>query len=256
MSAHNRRVRQEFADIEVDDDINTPRSSLKVACLIKDSDSAPMALLRLLLYYDIIKENDAATVGYNVPFQSVIEQVRGRPQVCLKFIQRYTDLPDGESPVVSELSFRLMDETSQSMTPAKAEALARKIKTLFGTGTGFRWARGKDMFTYSDAKRGYFLQLLVQSRSEGRRIVEQVLDIQGHTPDWKNANYKENEEKTEAYPNTPPTEVIYGRSRRLPKRRPVCTLTFRVAFLHIDGLPNPIVLLDGSGYYRTALENF
>ena len=49
--AHNQQVRKEFDDIQVDDDITTPRGSLKVASLIDDKDTSTMTLIRMFLYH-------------------------------------------------------------------------------------------------------------------------------------------------------------------------------------------------------------
>jgi len=95
--------------------------------------------------------------------------------------------------------------------------------------------------------------LLVRDQAEGRRIVEQVLDIQSHTPDWQYGNYKENLEPTQAFPTNPPNKTIVGKSRKQYRRRPLVTVRFRNAQLHVQGLPNPIVLYDKSGFYKKAI---
>lgn len=251
-NAHNQQVRKEFSDIEIDDDINTARGSLKLACLIDDKDTATMTQLRLFLYHVIIKGNDSAPY-YSIPISTAIETLKFKPQIELNFSQNLRDVDDNNYPVRSEIKIRLVNETNTSITPTEAQRFATKIKTLFGAANGFKWHRGKAMFTYSDMEKGYNLQLLVFDKAEGRKIVEQVLDIQSHTPDWKNSFYKENEEPLEAYPNTPPSKTIYGKSRRLPRRRPICFLYFRTAFLHIEGVQKPIVLYDKTNYYKKAL---
>ena len=45
---HNRIVKEEFSDITDDDDIVTPRGSLKKACLLDDNDSAEMTVFKVL----------------------------------------------------------------------------------------------------------------------------------------------------------------------------------------------------------------
>ncbi|MFN7762546.1 MAG: hypothetical protein ACK5RE_18015 [Pseudanabaena sp.] len=109
------------------------------------------------------------------------------------------------------------------------------------------------MFTYSDSEKGYNFQLLVQSESEGKRITEQVLDIQSHTPDWKFANYKQNVEPSDAYPTNPPNRTRLGKSTKQKRKRPTVTMNFQYALLHVEGLPKPIALYDKSGRYREPL---
>jgi len=260
---HNRKVREVFRDVfDIPTDgipydpskitpVNSPRRVLRADLLIEDGDSfADMWLKRELL---VLIDDDPIPTGYSIPFQMFNDEVRFNPQIHLRFCQNYRDVVDDQAAVEAEVKIRIMGETEATLTPAKSNIYAQKIKTLFGAAGGFRWQKGKGMFTYAEPKKGYFLQLLVVSKAEGRRVAEQILDIQSHTPDWKFANYKENEEPTEAYPSIPPLKQIYGKSRRTPRRRPIASVRFRSAFLHIDGLPNPIVLYDNSGYYKTAI---
>jgi len=249
---HNQMVRREFDDIELDDDITTPRGSLKVASLIDDKDNGFVMLSRLLLYHIIIKGFGIPQI-YSVPFTDINDSVRYHPKIFLNFCQNYREVDADDSAVEGQISFRLMGETEATLTQANVNTYAQKIKTLFGNSGGFQWRKGKSMFTYSEPLKGYFFQLLVRDSAEGRRIVEQVLDIQSHTPDWQYANYKENLEPTQAYPASPPNKTIIGKSRKQYRKRPLVTVRFRNAQLHVQGLPNPIVLYDKSGIYRNPV---
>ena len=253
MQTHNRIIRDEFSDIEPDDDITTPRGSLKVACLLKDSDSALMTILRYWLFYvDLKKAQDLAPAIYGVPITSFQEHFQFAPHIKLYFLEDGDDVAEGYSRVKGEISFKLIGETSESITPAKAESLAHKIRTAFATGSGFVWKKGRIKVSYLDKARGYDFRLLVTTEAEGRRVIEQVLDIQNHTPDWDNLSIAESRAD---FPITPPTRHIYGKSRRLPRRRPRADVRFRVAELHIWGVPLPVILVDNTGTYRNALVN-
>ena len=250
--AHNQQVRKEFDDIDVDDDITTPRGSLKVASLMDDKDTSTMALIRMFLYHVIIKGFGSPTI-YAVPFTDINESVRYSPKIFLNFCQNYREVGADDSAVEGQISFRLVGETAESLSQANVNTYAQKIKTLFGNSGGFQWRKGKYMITYTDEKKGYFLQLLVRDQAEGKKIIEQVLDIQNHTPDWQYSNYKENLEPSQAFPASPPNKMIIGKSRRQYRRRPLVTVRFRNAQLHVQGLPNPIILYDKSGIYRSAI---
>jgi hypothetical protein len=250
--AVNTQIQREFSDVEVDNDLKSPRSSLKLACTHIDTDSAMMTIIRLILYYIVIKGYGIPEI-YSVPLSSVNEGLRYQPQIHLQFHESARFIREGESPVDSQIKFRLMNEKTATLTQADALRYAQKIKTLFGAGSGFTWARGKSMFTYSDGSKGYNMQLLVQTETEGKRIVTRVLEIQDHTPDWQYGNYKQNLEPTQAFPANPPNTTIMGKPIRKKRKRPVTTLNFRQAFLHVEGLPKPIVLYDKSGHYKKAL---
>lgn len=109
------------------------------------------------------------------------------------------------------------------------------------------------MCTYTDWEKGYQLQLLSRSEAEGRRVVEQVLDIQQDSPDWSYFNTKENAEPSQAFPTVPGRERVYGELRRQPRRRPIAEVRFQMALLHVIGVPAPVVLTDRSGTYPNPL---
>lgn len=253
MQVHNRIVREEFEDAD-DDDIATPRSSLKQACLLKDSDSAIQTLIRYWLFYvDIRKAQDLNTPVYGIPIPGYQEARKFKPQIQLYFQEDYNDIEAGFAPVTGEISFRLMTESEESLTENDARNYAQKIKTAFGSGSRFVWKKGKVQAVYTDRKHGYQLRLLVKTEAEGRRIVEQVLDIQGHAPDWKNLNISENAEPSARFPSLPSSERIFGKTRRLPRQRPTADVRFQYALLHIHGLPHPIVLVDYAKVFRNPL---
>jgi hypothetical protein len=250
--AHNQQVRREFDDIEVDDDISTPRGSLKVASLIDDKDTATMTLLRMFLYHVIIKGYGMPEI-YSVPITDINDSVRYHPKIFLNFSQNYREVDVNDTATTGQISFRLMGKTPENLTQADVNNYAQRIKTLFGNSGGFSWRKGKHMLTYIDPEKGYFLQLLVNDQTEGKRIVEQVLDIQSHAPDWQYANYKENLEPAQAFPANPPNKTLVGKSRKQYKKRPVVTVRFKFAELHVKGLPNPYILYDKTGRYKRAI---
>jgi hypothetical protein len=148
-----------------------------------------------------------------------------------------------------------MNESSSSINEAEARVLANKIKTLFASGSGYVWAKGKVQCVYTDRERGYALRLLCRTKAEGRRVIEQVLDIQNHSPDWKKMSVSENESASSAYPTIPPNELIFGRSRRTPRQRPIADVRFQYALLHVHGMPHPVVLVDRARLFREQLAS-
>ena len=254
----NRIVREEFNDVGADDwvpDISTSRGSLRVACTLKDNDTAVMTELRLFLYYYVLrKARDLVHPVYGSVIEGDGSRRKFKPQITLFFQEDFTDVELGYSPITGEISFRLMTETSQSLTESELRTYATKIKTLFTTGNGFVWQKGKEFCSYTDWEKGYQLQLLVRSKTEGRRIVEQVLDIQSHTPDWDKFNHQQNEAPSSAYPTNPGNQSILGRSRKKARKRPIADVRFQYALIKLDGLPNPIPLVDRSGIFLNPLE--
>ncbi len=250
----NDLVRREFRDLDgIEDSIDTPRTSLRQACLIGGNDSAKIIQLKLFLFYVILrKAKDLHPPIYAVPEKKAVLR-RNRPQVKLYFLEDLVDIEFGVPPVEGEISFRLMSETNDTLTRSKIEQLAIKIKNTFGSGNRYVWRKGKNMFSYSDWPLGYQLQLLVRDRTDGRDLAEKVLSLQNHTPDWSKANYAQNEDPLSAYPYNPGTEVVLGETKKKYRRRPNVDVRFTAAFLFLAEHPNPVVLYDSQLLYKNPV---
>lgn len=210
-------------------------------------------ILQVLALHQLIEGRDVGNI-YGIPttfYQQ--EALTYTPQVTLHFAEDIDDVEPGYDRVYGEINFRLVGETHETITEAKLTSLGNKIKLGFGGRTPFVWRKGKIKCNYTDKQRGYFLQILSRDVSEGKRVIGQVLDIQGHIPDWKNLNVRENQESSRAYPTIPPTEMILGKRRRLPRRRPVADVQFTKAECHIYSLPVPIIFYDQTKNPQTAL---
>lgn len=246
----NKIVKEEFSDVaELDiDDINKPRSVLRNACLIDSSERSIQAIIIKMLFFYIVlrKARDLQQPYYGIPIGTDETQRKYKPQIELFFQQDETDVEDAESRLEGRISFRLMNETSETLTKIELERLANKIKLKFGTASGYKWKKGKDMCSYIDREKGYQLQLLVFSKTEAKELITDVLSIQDHTPDWSKMNYKENEAPTEAFPIVRGNNTILGKIYKKPRLRPVETVRFQYAVAKIYGLGKPIPLMDRS----------
>ena len=254
---HNRIVKEEFADLgddSWDEDISVPRGSLRVACTMLDNDTAEMTLIRMMLFYlSLRKAQDMQAPIVGIPLLSFQETRKYKPQIMLYFQEDWQDVDHNYQPVTGEISFRLMNQETTSITNAEVTNWANKVKTNFGTGTGFVWKKGKEFTSYTDKEKGYQLQLLVRDLAEGKKVVEQVLDLQGHTPDWSKLNHLKNEAETIAFPTIPGNQTILGKSYKKPRKRPIADVRFQYAALNLHGFPKPIILYDKTGYYTKAI---
>lgn len=249
----NQEVREWFADLgdTWTADISTPRSSLRVGCTHMENDTVDMTVLRTLLFYFLVGQAEAATPPfYGIPSDAFQQAVTFLPQVKLFFYEDLSDVEPGYQPVTAELTYRLVGETSESMTTAKATVIANRIKTEFCSGGGFRFHKGKTKVQYEDKAKGYLLRINCFSVEEGKRVINKVLDLNNDSPNWDNLIHSQYEN---APPALPPTKHIYGKSRRMPRKRPVAWVRFRWAELHLWGLPRPINLIDRLNVRRNTL---
>ncbi len=246
---HNKRVRDWFLNVD-DNDIQSPRASIKHACVLKDDDTASMTMMRLWLFEVFVGGAQSFHPPlYTIPSMAFQDHAKFKPQITLFFAEDADDVELGYSKVTGEVSVRIIKETDDTITEVDVKAYATKIKSLFAGSTPFIWKKGRNMYSYTDTEKGYRLQILSTTQTEAKRLIEQVLDIQAHTPAWENLSESESASASTKYPALPPRKLILGKTRRMPRRRPVASVKFQYALLHIYGLPNPIVLVDRSWKY-------
>ncbi|BAY15703.1 hypothetical protein NIES21_15220 [Anabaenopsis circularis NIES-21] len=237
---HNKSVNKYFNNTPADS-LETPKSSLRVACTMKDSDTATMTMMRMWLFE--ITAGHAQSLQapmYAIPVQELQRDVKFKPQIKLYFRERLDqDTTDRISPARGEITIRLMNESSDTISRAKAVELARDIKREFATPV-FIWEKGWYKFTYLDTQHGYDLRLFVKSKAEGIRVARQVLQIQGHSFNDDYLNFVEHDR---SYPLNQGTHRVYGRTVKKPVQRPRVDLRFRYAQLLIWGQTTAVNLV-------------
>lgn len=253
----NQEVREWFSELgdeNWDPDITTPRGSLRVACTHQENDTIHITLLRTLLFYMVCKKAaDLQTPVYGIPVGTYQELRKFKPQILLYFLEDPADVDEDFAPVTGEISFRIMSETEESLSMSEVNSLANRIRTNFAAGSGFKWRKGKVQASYTDPARGYGLRLFCRDETEARQVIDKVLNCQNHSPDWKYLNISKNEEPVNAYPTLPDRKMLLGKTRRLPRKRPIADVRFQYALLHLWGMPNPVVLVDRSGRFSNPI---
>jgi hypothetical protein len=254
----NKQVRDEFRDIGDDNwqrDIGTPRASLRTACTHLADDTIDMTLARMWLFYGALqKAKTFHPAIYGIPsldFQSVMKFY---PQVELFFEEKFSETERGYTQLRAQIKFRLVGETTETLTRADAIVLANKIKAAFNPNKiPFAFKKGKELYTYSDQEKGYHFQLYVFNKTVAQSVITKVLQLRGHAPNWKLMNLHSSSDPSAAYPTIPPTKAILGKPVRQPRIRPVGTVRFTYALVHLHGLPEPLVLYDPDKRYTKPL---
>jgi len=150
------------------------------------------------------------------------------------------------------MNFRLMGESSASITEVKARALAQQIRSEFAsTAQGFIWSKGKNKVTYQDKENGYLLSVNAVSEAEAEQVIKKILAIQNHTFDSEKMVL--HAPKKNSVNNPTGTNLIYGQFRKKLRWRPTANVRFRWATMKVNGLPRDIALVDRTGYFPDAL---
>lgn len=237
----NRIVREDFSGVIADDDIVTPEGALRYACMLKDNDTADMTLLRLWLFY-IVREHAKRLQApmYAYPVDDYQEVRTFRPQILLEFWELQAEARRNNRDIVRRrASFRLMNETSSTVTESQISAIGNRIRTAFPTS--YRFKTGRFKCSYRDVSNGIELIAQPYSQAEGKEFIGKVLQAANIPPDWDRFTVSQ-------YPsrnfNTQQYQTILGKSVKLKKRRPIANTYLRRATLHLHGRTESVILYE------------
>lgn len=250
---HNKVVKAYFKN-QADDDISTPKASLKHACLIKDDDTASMTQMRQWLFEVTIGHAQSLqTPIYGIPVQEFQRDSKFRPQIKLYFKESYSfeKHSDGTAQVHGEIGFRIMNKMADTISRADAVEYAKEIKAEFATPP-LIWKKGKYKCTYLDLENGFDLRLLCLSKVEGESTIKSILKILDKTYSDNNFQFIEN---TKEFPVNPGTHRVYGRTVKKFRQRPTADVKFTHAQLLIPGQVKPVNLVGLNGRLKSAIEN-
>ena len=253
IKTQNKIVKHEFRDIGDESwspDITLPRGSLRVACTLKANDTANMTIIRIFLFYVIIRKlKDIFPVIYSIPSDTFHDIVRFKPQVTLLFEEDTEDAHSKERiPITSQISYRLTGETTASMTSAKVNSLATRIKTKLATGTPFKFKKGEKIAFYADQENGYNFQIYVDSKEIAKDVIQEILGIESKVPDWDFLKINSAEQD---YSLITGTQTILGEKFRKRRYRPTGWVHFVKAELHLHGRTMSVALVSRSDKVRS-----
>jgi hypothetical protein len=251
LQTYNKQVRDEFSDLTEEDDLTVSRSSLRVACRIRDDDSAIMVLNRMLLFYITVgKAADFQAPIYSNPLEEYGRNAKYKPQVCLYFKQDNSDVQQGRRAVESHIKFRLVGSRWETVTEAELLSLANDIKREFASSKGYRWSKGEILYTYDHQEHGMCLHVYSLNKQTAIDLIKKIYELVPFTYD---NDYIVEHKSERNYPNTPGTVTILGKSRKTPVRRPTVYVRFQKASVDIYGLPVPIILVGFRYRHKNAL---
>lgn len=250
---HNKEVMEFFRDLPAnqDPDNSTGRSATKAVCLIGAADSQGIAQLKMEIFRDYVAQVNKLVTVYQQPKIDFDSGFVYKPQVTCYFRQDLSAVPDGKVPIRSQISFRMMAETSETLRETEVERIAKAVKRELGTAGGYRWDRGKVKVVYRDLVNGYDFRLLTTSEAEGIQVFKKMIAIQAHTYDDDFVSVATSKKE---FPATPPKKTILGRLRSVPRQRPTATVRFTHSTLSVWGLPNDIVLVGYDYAHHNPIE--
>lgn len=253
----NKIVREYFRDVvslESDLDLTTPRQALLKACLHKEDDSLNLTIARNQLFnqYTTYARDQIPIVAGSL-LDEVDANITYKPKITLYFKEEDNDAEPGYRPVRMEASWRLVDETTQTITKAKLIAIANKIKTSFGSSNGYLFRKGRKIVAYNKLSQGYNFVLRARELSDGKDLIREILSINGHTLDDEILKLSVVDDESGAFPYNPGTQNVLGKRRPKPRKRPMVNVRFRYAYATVNGWGKPVYLFSKNTYLPDAL---
>lgn len=227
---YNKLVRQSFREDIPDDDITTPEAQMKAACLIKDSDSALQMLLKSNMFFMVREEGRRLHPPIYEAVMPDQEPVVNHPQLILRFSedQAAQQRARRKQPKTVRISFRIMNQTVSQISQSDCDRFQTAIRSQFPNTFYFKTGRTK--MSYYDDQRGYRLIIAPHSTAIGERLIDRVLAIQGHSPNWERLTVSEAPRRNFSRRDT---VTILGQQRQLPDRRPIADVRLRKATLKL-----------------------
>ncbi|MBE9191402.1 hypothetical protein IQ230_13810 [Gloeocapsopsis crepidinum LEGE 06123] len=255
----NRIIREYFKDVislENDLDLTTPRQALLKACLHREDDSLLLTIARNQLFsqYTTYTRDQFPIVAGSL-LDEIDASVTYKPKITLVFREDLDDVEAGYKPVEMETSWRLVNETNQTITKTELTTIANKIKANFGTGGGYIFRKGRKLVYYKKKTQGYQFQLLARDLATGKDLIREILSMNGHSLESKALSVSEVDDELEAFPYNPGTQTILGKRKPKPRRRPMTNVRFRYAYATIAEWGAPVYLYSRSYYTPDSLVN-
>lgn len=242
----NKIVREYFKDItnlESDLDLTTSRQALLKACLHREDDSLMLTVARNQLFTQYTSyTRDSYPLFTGDLLNELSEENAYKPKITLFFKEDDDDVDPDYQPVRMEVSWRLVDETSSSISKAELTTIANKIKTNFASGNGYVFKKGRKIVSYRQKSKGYEFLIRARTLADGKNLIRDILSMNGDPLESGLLKISEVDDETDAFPYNPGTQTILGKKHPKVRKRPLVNVRFRYAYASIYGVKRPIYL--------------
>jgi hypothetical protein len=254
----NKEVKEYFSDLgeNWEPSLEDGRSRARVACTHLDNDTATMSLMRTMLFYMQMGyfRNDLIVFPGEKQFDDI--PVTGHPIIHFYFSQDSQAVPEGESKLDAEYSVRLMQLTNTSTNlKAKLIEISNEIKVQFvDARKGILLNKGNLLISYKDVEHGFpkGSKILCNTEADAIDIYQRmcnVIDVP-----FDELNITKHDPKKPSTNTRTKTQVIMGKTEKLPRHRPIGNVRFRHARCKIPGKPGYVYLVDTTYRYNALVS--
>ncbi|MEH2400512.1 hypothetical protein [Nostoc sp.] len=247
--SYNSEVVAHFGDVNGDSE----RNAVKNLCLVQSNDSILIAQQRIRFFREEVQKTHLKPTIIGQPKADFDADVKYHPQIFVRLWQDSTAVPVGKFPKSAQFSFRLLDETSETITKDKLNTYARKMYAAFFE-TQFTFNKGKYIGWYTVPEEGLHLQLYCIDETECERVAKAIVSKLEKV--WNEAAFKISKPHRSNLISSEDTITILGRSKQRPQWRPNCTVRATECWACIWAEDEEIPLVSKvNGTYRPIIRS-
>ena len=222
----------------------TERNTIVVA-----GNEAQLKTLIVTLLQEYGKTVEATGSGGS--YQRLPSYVKGRCFVKVSFIGKIQNTQDDHRV---EKSFRLVkpEHSPDVIDLAKIKAIASNVHSKFDN---FSFTTGQKTYTYNNPEQGFNrVWGHFSNETESMRLFEQLLDIQGFSPDWKRLSESRIVQPGDRFQEPPEKVVQAGYNIRTERERPIALMKFDKAYIKFPHVREEILIANQFGVVITNLN--
>ena len=223
---YNAEVTSHFGDTSSDPN----RDAVKQLCLVKSTDSALIAQQRIRFFREQVQKVQNKPIIIGQPKSNLDADVKYHPEISVYLIQDSQSLTQGASPIDARFSWRLMDQTSESITNDILNNWANKIYNAFFNPV-FSFAKGKYIGWYISPKDGLHLQLYCLDEATTESVARKIVSSIGK--DFSDDLFKITKPKKDNLQQSQATISILGQTKKVPQWRPTANVFAKQAYINI-----------------------
>ncbi|MBD2204940.1 hypothetical protein H6G33_04225 [Calothrix sp. FACHB-1219] len=242
----NREVYDWFKDA----DSNNTRKALRDDLLIGAKDSIAIAQVKMRAFREIIQKTHLKPDIIGMPKIDVDADVTYKPEVTLFFKQNKESVPKGKTAKTARMSYRLMNQTSSSLSKAELRTLGQNIYNDFAKPTPYRFNKGKIIGWYVKPEDGLNLQIYAHTSEIGETVARKIIAHRNLTFDDNIFKFTTPNRNSDT---TPGTITILGETQQKPIWRPTVFVEFEHASINLHNDTQIRVLCDLSGTYANPM---
>ena len=223
--SYNSEVVDHFGDTST----NPQREAVKNLCLVQSNDSVLIAQQRIRFFREEVQKCHLKPVIIGQPKSDFDADVKYHPQVTVYFVQDIQSVPRGSRPKNARVTWRLMDQTSETISNQILNNWATKVYNSFFNPV-YSFHKGKYIGWYNSPADGLHLQLYCLDDITAESVAKKIVTSADKT--FNDDLFKVTKPKRNNIAQSQQITIL-GQSKSVPNWRPNITVNVAYAYINI-----------------------